>query len=147
MWVTAIDHAIGELVSEEDAGASTGYAPGPFSLADPALCTALLEGAGFVDATVDALDIPLAFGTVADAQAFLETWIDEDLDEAGRALATASLHRLLRENATTRRRAPTVGDLAHHGAASLGNVSSPDGLYVSPANDPIDSFSPLRLPR
>ena len=35
-----------------------------------------------------------------DAQAFLETWIDDDLDDDGRARATATLHQLLVENAT-----------------------------------------------
>jgi SAM-dependent methyltransferase len=99
-WITAIDNAVGATLAEA-ADEPTGYAPGPFSLADPALCTSLLQGAGFVDVTVDGLDIPLAFGTVDDAQAFLETWIDEDLDQDARAEATASLHRLLSENATT----------------------------------------------
>jgi SAM-dependent methyltransferase len=98
-WITAIDTALGEPPSEEAAEA-TEYVPGPFSLADSALCIALLQRAGFVDVTVGALDIPLAFGTVNDAQAFLETWIGEDLDEDKQADATASLHRLLLENAT-----------------------------------------------
>jgi len=59
-----------------------------------------VEGAGFADVIVEDLHIPLALGTVDRAQAFLETWIDEDLDDAGRARAAASLHRLLEENAT-----------------------------------------------
>jgi hypothetical protein len=42
----------------------------------------------------------LAFGAVADAQAFLETWIDDDLDDDARAKAAASLHRLLTANAS-----------------------------------------------
>jgi ubiquinone/menaquinone biosynthesis C-methylase UbiE len=99
-WITAIDNAVGEVTSTEAAGEQTGYVPGPFSLADPELCTSLLQAAGFVDVTVAGLDLPLAFGTVDNAQAFLETWIDEDLDEVGRAKATASLHRLLTQNAT-----------------------------------------------
>ncbi len=99
-WITAIDNAVGEATSTEAPDEPTGYVPGPFSLADPALCTSLLQGAGFVDVSVDGLDVPLAFGTVDDAQAFLETWIDEDLDEDARARATASLHRLLVDNAT-----------------------------------------------
>jgi SAM-dependent methyltransferase len=102
-WLTAIDHALGEAASGDDVDDGdepTGYAPGPFSLADPELCSSLLEGAGFVDVSVAALRIPLAFGTVDDAQAFLETWIDDDLDDDGRARATATLHQLLVENAT-----------------------------------------------
>lgn len=99
-WITAIDNAIGQPASEEAADEPAGYAAGPFSMADPALCNSLMEGAGFVDVTVDGLDIPLAFGSVHEAQHFLETWIDEDLDEDGRAQATASLHRFLVENAT-----------------------------------------------
>jgi hypothetical protein len=99
-WLTAIDHALGEAASEDDVDEPTGYAPGPFSLADPELCSSLLEGAGFVDVSVEALRIPLAFGKVDDAQAFLETWIGDDLDDDGRARATATLHQLLVENAT-----------------------------------------------
>jgi SAM-dependent methyltransferase len=99
-WITAIDGALGEPLSSEVADEQAGYSPGPFSLADPALCTSLLDDAGFVDVEVDGLDVPLAFGTVDDAQAFLETWIDDDLDDAGRTTATASLQRLLADNET-----------------------------------------------
>ena len=99
-WITAIDTALGEAPSEEDADESTGYAPGPFSLADPDLCRSLLGRAGFVDVRVEPLRIPLALGTVDDAQTFLDTWIDEDLDEDGRARTRATLHRLLADNAT-----------------------------------------------
>ena len=76
------------------------YVPGPFSLADPELCLSLLERAGYVDVSVKALRVPLAFGTPAEAQAFLETWLDEDLDDEGRAGAIASLQRLLTEHET-----------------------------------------------
>lgn len=99
-WITAIDNALGEAASEEAADESTGYAPGPFSLADSALIRSLLQGAGFVEVAVESLSIPLAFGTVSDAQAFLETWMGDDLNDDGRAQATASLHRLLVGNAT-----------------------------------------------
>jgi ubiquinone/menaquinone biosynthesis C-methylase UbiE len=99
-WITAIDGALGEPSSAEAADEATDYSPSPFSLADPALSTSLLEGAGFVDVNVEGLNVPLAFGTVNDAQAFLETWMDEDLDDEARANATDSLHRLLVENAT-----------------------------------------------
>ena len=60
----------------------------------------LLERAGYVDVSVKALRVPLAFGTPAEAQAFLETWLDEDLDDEGRAGAIASLQRLLTEHET-----------------------------------------------
>jgi hypothetical protein len=60
----------------------------------------LLEQAGLVDVAVDARSIPVNFGTVADAQAFLETWIDEDCDDEARAQATTALRQLLEENAT-----------------------------------------------
>jgi SAM-dependent methyltransferase len=99
-WATAIDAALGETIAEELPDESTGYSPGPFSLADPALITSLLEGAGFVDVSVDGLDVPVAFGTIDEAQGFLETWIDDDLDDDARARAAASLHRLLVENET-----------------------------------------------
>ena len=99
-WVTAIDDALGEAPSEDDAEEPTGYVPGPFSLADPDLCTSLLQGAGFVDIGVEDLHLPLAFGTVDEAQAFLETWIDADLDDEGRTQVAATLRRLLVENAT-----------------------------------------------
>jgi ubiquinone/menaquinone biosynthesis C-methylase UbiE len=96
-WITAIDEALGEPRSEDVA---TDYAPGPFSLADPDLSRSLMQRAGFADVTVDALDVPLPFGSVSDAQAFLETWMDEDLDDAARAQAREALHRLLVEYAT-----------------------------------------------
>jgi SAM-dependent methyltransferase len=96
-WITAIDEALGEPLSEDDE--PDGYMPGPFSLADPALCTSFLERAGFLDIAVTALDLPLAFGTVDDARAFLETWIEED-DPGTRAQASASLQRMLTEHAT-----------------------------------------------
>ena len=99
-WITAIDTALGETMSQEAAVAPAAYTPGPFSLADPAVITSLLRGAGFADVTVQGLDIPLAFGAVEDAQAFLETWIDDDLDADARARAKASLNDLLVKNAT-----------------------------------------------
>ncbi len=99
-WITAIDTALGEAPPEDDADEPTGYTAGPFSLADPELCRSLLDRAGFVDVSVEALRIPLAFGTVDDAQVFLETWIDDDLDDAGRAQARTTLHELLVDNAT-----------------------------------------------
>ena len=99
-WVTAIDDALGETPSEDAAEEPTGYVPGPFSLADRELCTSLLQSAGFVDVGVEDLRLPLAFGTVDEAQSFLETWIDEDLDDERRTQATATLRRLLVQNAT-----------------------------------------------
>jgi SAM-dependent methyltransferase len=99
-WITAIRDALGEPSLDVAAEGSTAYVPGPFSLADPALCTSLLQSAGFADVTVGSLDTPLAFGTVDDAQAFLETWMGEDLDQDERARATESLRRLLTDNAT-----------------------------------------------
>ena len=61
-WITAIDTALGETMSQEGAVAPAAYTPGPFSLSDPALITSLLRGAGFADVTVQGLDIPLALG-------------------------------------------------------------------------------------
>jgi SAM-dependent methyltransferase len=97
-WITAIDGALGE--APPTAEGPSDYVPGPFSLADPELCLSLLERAGYVDVSVKALRVPLAFGTPAEAQAFLETWLDEDLDDEGRAGAIASLQRLLTEHET-----------------------------------------------
>jgi SAM-dependent methyltransferase len=96
-WLTAIDSALG--AAEEGEGDADRYAPGPFSLADPDVCASLLQQAGYVDVGLEALHIPLAFGAVEDAQAFLETWIDDELDDDGRAQARASLHELLSRNA------------------------------------------------
>jgi SAM-dependent methyltransferase len=98
-WLTALDRALGEPPAD-NSGDEPAYAPGPFSLADPTLSRSLLEGAGFVDVSIHPLDIPLPFGTVDDAQAFLETWIDDGFDADQRARATASLHQLLTDNAT-----------------------------------------------
>jgi SAM-dependent methyltransferase len=100
-WITAIDAALGEAEPDDAADEPTGYVPGPFSFADPGLCRSLLQAAGFVDVSVDALDVPLAFGTVEQARAFVETWIDDDLDDERRASAAASLDRLLVEHATS----------------------------------------------
>lgn len=99
-WITAIDAALAEPAPEEPEDERAGYTPGPFSLADPCFVRSLLERAGFVDVAVDGLDLPLAFGTVHDAQAFLETWMGDHLDDDGRVHASESLHRLLVENAT-----------------------------------------------
>ena len=100
-WISAIDAALGDDdAGEEESGEPVGYAPGPFSLADPARCTSLLQGAGFVEVHLEDLHLPLPFGTVGDAQSFLETWIDEDLDDDGRAQVRASLQRLLEDHAT-----------------------------------------------
>jgi SAM-dependent methyltransferase len=99
-WITAIDSFLGEAEPADTEDEPTDYAPGPFSLADPELCTTLLQHGGFVDVAVRALDVPLSFGTVEQARAFLWTWIDEDLDDERRASASASLDRLLAERAT-----------------------------------------------
>ena len=104
-WITAIDDAFGEpppqeAASEGAAEEPIAYAPGPFSLADATLCTALLQGAGFVEVSVHGLEIPLAFGTVGEAQAFVATWMDEDLDHDGQVRAAAALRRLLEDNAS-----------------------------------------------
>jgi ubiquinone/menaquinone biosynthesis C-methylase UbiE len=101
-WINAIDDAIdvateGEALHEAE-GQTDAYAPSPFSLADPAFVSSLLERAGFVDVTLEGLEIPLAFGTVLEAQNFVETWIDDDLDDHGRAQAKESLQRLLVDN-------------------------------------------------
>ena len=101
-WITLIDEALGEPASEESPDEPATYAPGPFSLADRELCASLIRSAGFVDVSVDPLSIPLAFGSVDEAQAFLETWIDDDLDDDARAQVSASIRRLLPANATSR---------------------------------------------
>ena len=59
-----------------------------------------MEGAGFVDVAVEGLDIPLAFGTVSEAQAFVESWMDDDLDQDARVRTLSSVHRLVLDNAT-----------------------------------------------
>jgi SAM-dependent methyltransferase len=99
-WIAAVDSALGEPVSEDATDPQSGYAPGPFSFADPALPRSFLERAGFVDVSVDPLDVLLTLGTVDDAQAFFETWIDEDLDHEARARTAATLRRMLAGNAT-----------------------------------------------
>jgi ubiquinone/menaquinone biosynthesis C-methylase UbiE len=101
-WITAIDSVVGEPPTQETISAEgvARYTPSPFSMADPALCRSLLDHAGFVDIAVDALDIPLCFGTVTQAQAYLETWIDEDLSSDARTEVITSLHRLLKDNLT-----------------------------------------------
>jgi SAM-dependent methyltransferase len=97
-WITAIDDAFGDPTREDE---STEYEPGPFSLADPDLVRSLLRRAGFMDIAVEALDVPLPFGSVNDAQVFLETWMDDDLEDDVRARTTAALHDLLVENTTS----------------------------------------------
>jgi SAM-dependent methyltransferase len=99
-WITAIDDALGGTEPADTGDEPSGYLPGPFSFADPALCTTLLQAAGFVDVAAEALEVPLSFGTVEQARAFLATWIDDDLDDERRASADASLDRLLTQHAT-----------------------------------------------
>lgn len=101
-WITTTNSALGEPPIEEPVGSvdDTSYEPSPFSMADPLLCRSLLDQAGFVDIAVEALDIPLAFGTMKQAQAYFETWMDENLDSAARTKVIASLQRLLNENLT-----------------------------------------------
>jgi SAM-dependent methyltransferase len=99
-WITAIDSAFGDAPPADAPEELSGYAPGPFSLADPALITSFLERAGFVAVSVDALNIPLALGTVDEAEAFIGLWMDEDLDAEARARAAASLRQMLVDNAT-----------------------------------------------
>jgi len=101
-WITAIDDAIevaaGEAALEVAAEEPMAHSPNPFSLADPTFCTSLLQRAGFVDVTLESVEIPLALGTVNEAQTFLETWIDDELDDHGRAKAKDSLQWLLVDN-------------------------------------------------
>jgi SAM-dependent methyltransferase len=99
VWITAIDDALGEPPTEE-AEEEAGYSPGPFSMADPAVCASFLQHAGFEEVSVVPLGIPLLFGTVDQAQTFLETWMDEDLDEEGRAQTGSALHELLVAHST-----------------------------------------------
>lgn len=101
-WITLIDEALGEPASEEGPEEPAAYAPGPFSLADRELCASLIRSAGYVDIAVDPLGIPLAFGSVDEAQAFLETWIDDDLGGDARMQVSASIRRLLTAHATSR---------------------------------------------
>ena len=97
-WITALDEAFGD--DRPVAADGVGYAPGPFSMGDRELCVSLVEAAGFVDVAVEGLDVPLAFGTVSEAQAFLESWMDDDLDEDARERTFTSVHRLVLDHAT-----------------------------------------------
>jgi len=99
-WLVEIDTALGDDPPDSEADAASGYTPGPFSLADPAICAELLQRAGFIDIAVEGLSIPLDFGSVDVAQAFLETWIGDDLGDDSRARAKAALHRLVIDNAS-----------------------------------------------
>ena len=108
VWLAALDRAL-----EPDADPSTParppeqanpepepYEPGPFSLADPSLISSLLLGAGFVDVAVQALEVPMNLGTPDQADAFLLSWMEEEIEEAGRERAVASLHRMVLEHET-----------------------------------------------
>jgi SAM-dependent methyltransferase len=99
-WITAVDAALGEPVSEDADHQPSAYVPGPFSFSDPEVPGAFLESAGFVDVCIDALDIPVAFGNVDDAQAFVEAWMDEDLDDDVRDHTAASVRQMPTANAT-----------------------------------------------
>jgi SAM-dependent methyltransferase len=98
-WVTAIDGALAEAPDPDQSAPEEPqprtYEPGPFSMGDSAVCTTALRDAGYVDITVEPVDVPLSFGTVEAAQAFLGTWIDDERDPAGRAAAVESLRELL----------------------------------------------------
>lgn len=101
-WITKLDLATTTThPTESQGGPETGddaesrpkYEPGPFSLADPALCTGLLESAGFTDVTLSSLTLPLRLGaTVDDAFEFYSTWIEDEDPEA-----VAAAQRRLRD--------------------------------------------------
>jgi SAM-dependent methyltransferase len=108
-WLTALDLA---LEAEPDPAAPPTspepasppdpdpYEPGPFSLTDPALITTLLHGAGFGDVVVQALEVPMNLGTRDQADAFLLSWLEEEIEEAGRDRAVTSLHRMVLDHET-----------------------------------------------
>ena len=87
-WITKLDEATttqpaeggGAPESADPVESLPDYEPGPFSLADPARCIGLLEGAGFIDVALSSLTLPLRIGaTVDEAFEFCSTWItDED---------------------------------------------------------------------
>ena len=94
-WISKLDAATttestkGKGGSEraDDAENPPEYEPGPFSLADPARCRELLEGAGFIDVDLSSLTLPLRLGaTLDEAFEFYSTWIE---DEAPEAIAAA----------------------------------------------------------
>ncbi|MEH3099485.1 hypothetical protein [Sphingomonas adhaesiva] len=65
-------HAVDRVLGVQPAG--TGYAPGPYALADPAATADILRRAGWVDAAAVPHDVPYVVGAgddpVADALAF-----------------------------------------------------------------------------
>ena len=99
-WMSVAGAAIQPLLPEP-ASPPDPRAPGPFAFADPDYITAILEGAGYRDVTVtavdrtvhladsldDALDFQAQIGPLARALAEL----DEDALEQARALARAAL--------------------------------------------------------
>ena len=78
--------------------------PGPFSLSDPDLTRALLQGSGWSDVAVDGLERPMYFGPDADAaHAFVLGqlgWLVADLPPDQRTRAVDALHTVMREHQT-----------------------------------------------
>jgi SAM-dependent methyltransferase len=79
------------------------HVPGPFALADPDRVTAILEGAGFADVTIESLHEPMSFGPDPD-DAFdfvseLTGWMRDGLDDADRATALAALRSTIADHA------------------------------------------------
>jgi SAM-dependent methyltransferase len=79
-------------------------APGPFALADPDRCRAILERAGYEDVQIRPVAEPMCLGRDADeAEAFirgLAGWMLDGLDEEGRARALDDLRRRLSAHTT-----------------------------------------------
>jgi SAM-dependent methyltransferase len=98
-------------------------APGMFTLAAPGALAELLEGAGFVDVEVDAVELPRSYE-------HLDAYVDEQLDLSG---VFAKIFRELSEDEQpeVRRR---IGELLSDFATDDGSIRVPGQSLVAAAN-------------
>jgi SAM-dependent methyltransferase len=94
-WLTAFRGAVPGPLPPPDG-------PGPFALADPDRVRTLLTAAGFAEPELRAVREPMYYGPdVATAERYVSTMLGgllSELDDAGRAQATAALHTTLEEH-------------------------------------------------
>jgi SAM-dependent methyltransferase len=98
-------------------------APGMFTLAAPGTLAELLEGAGFVDVEVDAIELPRSYER-------LDGYIDEQFDLSG---VFSTIFRKLseKEQSEVRRR---IGELLSEFATDDGSIRVPGQSLVAAAN-------------
>lgn len=100
-WIRSFSHA---LRGDQAAPTPGGDAPGPFTMADPAAITDVLDAAGYVDIDTEGHRAPMWFGHDAeDAFGFvvgLHSWLLETMNDEARSRALEALRTTIAAHAT-----------------------------------------------